>query len=354
MRKMPIRGVQTIRRRYKGRLYEYHYHRKTGTRLQAPFGSGEFFAELTALERSTRATPQPAKAGTLGGLIMAYRQSPEYRRLAERTRHDYELVFDYLKPLDARPLIQLDSAGVIRIRDRTLELKKRRFANHTLQVLATILNWGRPRNLAPATNPAAGIPKVPRPRELPPANRPWSYEETKAALDAATGGLRVAIALAVFTGMRGGDIVSVTWAAYDGQNLEWQQRKTGDPVWLPALPELKAILDSAPRTATTIATKQDGTPATEAGLRKAFRTLVLRLLSDRKVEPGLTLHGCRHSLGKDLADLGADPRMIQAVLGQRSMSASLHYSERADRRRAASASVELLAKARRRRQEGER
>jgi integrase len=72
--------------------------------------------------------------------------------------------------------------------------------------------------------------------------------------------------------------------------------------------------------------------------------LILRLERARKITPGPTLHGRRHTLGDELANLGADPRMIQAVLGHRSMAASLHYSAGADRRRAASATVELLEK----------
>jgi integrase len=153
-----------------------------------------------------------------------------------------------------------------------------------------------------------------------------------------------ALALACYAGMRGGDIVRVTWTIYDGKTLEWRQGKTGDPVWLPALPDLREILDEATRIAPTIVTSTYGRPLTEAGLRKAFRTLILRLERDQKIAPGLTLHGRRHTLGDELANLGADPRMIQAVLGHRSMAASLHYSAGADRRRAASAAVELLEK----------
>ena len=241
------------------------------------------------------------------------------------------------------PLLQLDSAAVIGIRDKALEQKKRRFANHVLQVLETILNWGRPRKLAPATNPVHGIPKIPRPRDMASANRDWTDAETEAVLEASQGGLRVAIALAVYAGMRGGDIVRVSWAAYDGSVLEWKQGKTGSEVWLPCLPELKTILDAAPRTATTIATQQNGTPMTEAGLRKAFRTLILRLMRGGRVGAGLTLHGRRHTLGNRLTDRGADPRIVQAVLGHKSMAASLHYSARADRKRAAAAAVHLLS-----------
>jgi len=137
---------------------------------------------------------------------------PEYARLADRTRHDYDLVFNYLKPLDRMPMVQLDTAAVIGIRDKAFAQKKRRFANYVLQVLGVILGWGRLHKLAPVSNPAHGIPKIPRPRDLPRANRPWNDAETDAVLEAAQGGLRVAISLAVYAGMRGGDIVRVTVA----------------------------------------------------------------------------------------------------------------------------------------------
>jgi integrase len=300
-------------------------------------------ARLEAL----RAADNDPKAGTLGALIAAYRSSPEYARLADRTRHDYDLVFNYLKPLDRMPMVQLDTAAVIGIRDKAFAQKKRRFANYVLQVLGVILGWGRLHKLAPVSNPAHGIPKIPRPRDLPRANRPWNDAETDAVLEAAQGGLRVAISLAVYAGMRGGDIVRVTWAAYDGSVLEWKQGKTGGDVWLPCLPELKIILDTAPRTATTIATQQNGRPMTEWGLRRAFRTLTQRLMREGKVSPGLTLHGRRHTLGDKLMELGGDLEMVRAVLGQRSMSASMHYSAGASRKRAATAAVHLLANARR-------
>jgi integrase len=281
--------------------------------------------------------------GTWGALISAYRASPEFARLADRTRSDYTAVINWLKPIDGMPLLQIDSAAVIRIRDKAFAQRKRRFANHVLQVVGTIMEWGRPRKLALAINPAHGIEKIARPRDLPRANRPWSEAETPAVLGAAKGGLRLALALACYAGMRGGDIVRVTWSIYDGERLHWKQNKTGDEVWLPALPELRTILNDARRVAPTIVTSAYGLPLSEAGLRKGFRMLILRLMREGKVAPGLTLHGCRHTLGDELANLGAEPRMIQAVLGHRSMAASLHYSAGADRRRKASAAIELLA-----------
>src|SRR4051812_295210 len=335
-----MRGINKVRA--KGRIY--YYHRKSGTRLPDDPRSPEFRDALSRLE-ALRSTETDPKAGTLGALIVAYRASPEYARLADRTRRDYNLVFDYLKPLDRMPMVQIDTVAVIGIRDKAFAQKKRRFANYVLAVLGVIFGWGRLHNLAPASNPAHGVPKIPRPRELPRANRPWTDAETDAVLDAAAGGLRVAIGLAVYAGMRGGDIVRVTWAAYDGSVLDWKQGKTGGDVWLPCLPELKAILDAAPRTATTIATQQNGRPMTEWGLRRAFRSLTGRLQREGKVSAGLTLHGRRHTLGDKLMELGGDVEMVRAILGQKSLSAAQHYSAGASRKRAASAAVHLLANA---------
>jgi integrase len=51
----------------------------------------------------------------------------------------------------------------------------------------------------------------------------------------------------------------------------------------------------------------------------------------------VTSYGLRHTAGKTLADVGADPRAIQAFLGQRSLAIAIHHSRKADRRRTAAA-----------------
>lgn len=333
-----VRGINKVRA--KGRVY--YYHRASGVRLRAEFGTPAFFLELDRLNAVPRALTAQYKPGSWGALVVAYRSSPEFARLADRTRADYQKVLDYLAPIDAMPLPQLDGPAVIAIRDRAFRQKKRRFANHVLQVLCTVLNWGRPRRLAPAVNPAAGIDKIPRPRDMAPANRPWTPSECDAVIGAARGGLRLAIALGMYAAMRIGDATRVTWSIYDGTALEWRQGKTGDEVWVPVHRELRALLDGAPRPATTIVTGALGRPLTEAGLEKSFRVLILTLEREGKIGKGLTFHGLRHTAGKALADLGAESRMIQALLGHRSMAASLHYSDRADRRRAATAAIHVL------------
>ena len=150
----------------------------------------------------------------------------------------------------------------------------------------------------------------------------------------------------MYAAMRIGDAARVTWSIYDGNAVEWRQGKTGDEVWVPVHRDLRTLLEAAARPATTIVTGVLNRPLTEAGLAKAFRTLILDLERQEKIGQGLTFHGLRHTAGNTLADLGADPRTIQALLGQRSMAAALHYSDRADRRRAATAAIHVLERGR--------
>ena len=78
--------VRSIKRyRSKGRWYVYH--RKTGTRIDAEFGTAAFFNELATLER--RVKRDAALPGTLGGLLATYRASRAYLDLASSTRAGY-------------------------------------------------------------------------------------------------------------------------------------------------------------------------------------------------------------------------------------------------------------------------
>lgn len=92
------------------------------------------------------AKARPKIPGTLGGLIEAYRASPEFReQLAPRTRSDYQKVFNYLATIESMPIVQIDEAAVIAFRDRAFLQRKRRFANYVVQVLRLLFSWGKPR-----------------------------------------------------------------------------------------------------------------------------------------------------------------------------------------------------------------
>ena len=106
-------------------------------------------------------TRSPGCAGTLGGLIAAYKSGPRFQTRALRTRSDYHKVFDYLHPLADVPLTRFDSALVVGIQEKAWKTKGRRFANYVVAVLSIIFNWGKPRLLV-TSNPAERIEDIER------------------------------------------------------------------------------------------------------------------------------------------------------------------------------------------------
>jgi integrase len=336
MVEIKVPGVKAYRS--KGRLYVYH--RKTGEAIKERFGTAAFLAKVEELNGT--APPDP-KDGTLGGLIRAYKASPEFTGLAERTRADYQKIFDYIgKHWGKAPVIDFSQAKVIRMRDRAFEDHKRRFANYVVQVTRIIFAWGRPREWYKGENPAVEVPLIRRPRDARKVNRAWKQYELTAALEKATGALRVGVALGMFAGMSEGDVIRFPWSGYDGERIRYARRKTGVQVSILAHRDLRTILDKTEKRGTIIVVGKRGSGYTENGFRAMFFKLVRDLVEQKKVEPGLTFHGLRHTVGKFIIDAGGDTRDVASVLGHATEKMAQEYSAEADRERRGTASIRRL------------
>jgi integrase len=332
-----VKGIKKARA--KGKIY--YYDRVSGQRIKAPPNTPEFIEEVRLKRLPQKNVRNATAPGTLGALITDYRESSEFTSLAPRTRGDYHKIFDWFAPIDGVPLAQIDTPAVLKIREKAFRAKKRRFANRVHEVIRLIFGWGLEHGNV-TTNPALGLKKIPRPKNLPKANRAWTDEECDIVLAEATGGLLVAIALGMYSALRIDMARTIKWSALstDGMTLSWQH-KNDLPNVLPVHRALREILETTPRAAVTIVTSELGRPY-RGGLAKAFRTLILKLEREGRVGPGLTFHGLRHTAGKALADLGADPRTIAAMLGQKSVSMAIHYSEEVDRLRRGAAAIVAL------------
>ena len=122
--------------------------------------------------------------------------------------------------------------------------------------------------------------------------------------------MRLAFMLALWTGQRQGDVLRVTWAAYDGANIRFKQGKTGTRVIVPVGAPLKAILDATQRRAPQIVTNEDGHPFTSSGFRASFRATQARAGIE-----GLTFHDLRGTAVTRLAVAGATEMEIAAITG---------------------------------------
>jgi len=319
-----IKGVK--RYRAKGRWYAYH--RKTGSRLTSEFGTGEFFAELAAIERKQRtAGPLP---GTLGQLLTSYRGSPVYLDLAPATRAGYARMMDLLKPLHDTPIVELTPQFVAGMRDRIAAKHGRRQANYVMAVVSVASEHGKEHGII-GDNPVKGVKRLRRDRTLPAANRPWTRDERRTVLLEAPFQLRVPIALAMFTGLRKGDVLSLTKKAIRNGRIWRRTSKTGQEVSLPMHPDLAQILEGAPRhDAVTLAATTNGTPWTVSGFNTTFIKTIARLEQHGKVESGLTFHGLRHTCGTTLVEAGFDIDSVRRWLGQKTLAMAIHYTDTAD------------------------
>lgn len=335
------KGLRAIRRtRASGRVEWEWYCRETGARLPDPADPG-FLAAV-------RAARQPAPrhgAGTIGAALAAWRRAPEYRGTAERTQDRRERYAAPLDNLADKPLAVLRRPLVLEIRDGIAETRGPAAGNAFVQVASTFLSWCVDRGLVDV-NPLWRV------KQLPGGHLPaWTEAEFQVAAASFPEPLRRAIVLAYYTGQRRGDLVNLTWAAYDGQAIRLRQEKTAkrraDRALhvIPAHPALRAELDAwkAEATSTHILTRQRGTPWHREGLSGAIAAAVLAA----GLRPGLNMHGFRKLAAINLAAAGATTKEIAAFVGWDTLAMVELYTRDADQEGLASAAIVRLQDRRR-------
>lgn len=351
---MTVKGIKAVTVKKRGETYRYYYHRATGMRITAEFGTAAFIAEVARLDGHAEATKP--RDGTLHALIMAYRRSSSFSDLAARTRADYDKVFDYLKPMRDMLVCEIDTAFVFELRDKAYAKRKRRFANYVVQVFRLLLEWGRQRGFLD-DNPAQGVATITRPKKMKRANRPWTDDERETVLAAASAELRAMIALGMFAGLREGDAVAIPHAAYDGTHIEVQASKNGETIHLPAHFRLREILAEAtakrreamtkrakrrkvlPLDPPTLVVSSYGKAWTESGFRASFFKLIRSLKAKEAIGDGLTFHGLRHTVGKLIMEAGGSKEDVAMILGDRSIAMAELYSRDHEKRERVSATM---------------
>ncbi|MCP1848367.1 MULTISPECIES: tyrosine-type recombinase/integrase [unclassified Bradyrhizobium] len=324
---MTILRIKGLKRyRVKGRWYAYH--RKSNTRLKAEFGTAEFIAELAKLERKLRKTE--ALPGTLGKLFASYKGSAAYGDLAFATKQGYSRMMNLLKPLDEMPLVELTPQFIAGLRDRIAEKHGRRQANYVMAVVSVACEHGKEHGIV-RENPVKGVKRVKHLRNRSAANRPWTIDERRIVLAQIPDQLKLPVALAMFTGLRKGDVLSLAKSAIRDGKIWRRTNKTGQELSLPIHPDLSELLGRySQHDAITVAATTNGTPWTESGFNSSFIKAMAKLKIEGKIGDGLTFHGLRHTVGKLLVEAGYDIDTVRRWLGQRTFVMAAYYTETAD------------------------
>jgi integrase len=264
-----------------------------------------------------------AAAGTIGALIVHYKQSAVYIGLRDTTKQGYlsrieaigmrhghrtvaglsreRIVTAILQPYADRPGAALSILKMLRVLIR-----------HAIDI-----GWLK-------HDPSLGIrrPKIQRIRS-------WTDDEIEAYRNRWALGTKQRLAFELFlnTGQRRSDVVRTAWSHITPDNkITFVQQKTGRRLIIPLHRDLLITLAAAKRDHVSIITTVFGKPFTVDGFSQWMR--------DAITDAGLPLdcqpHGLRKATGRRLAEAGATAKMIMAILGHTTLAEAERYTEEAD------------------------
>jgi integrase len=319
-----LKGINSYRAKLADGGYKtYWYAWKGGPRLEGEPGTAEFIAAYNAAA-ATKVVP--AK-GTLQSVLQAYQEADDFLRLAPRSRSDYvnkiKLIEREFGDFPLSGLTDTRSRGIFKAWRERLAISSRRQADYAWVVLAKVFSFGLDRGLV-AANPCTRGGRLYRGSR---AENIWSDADEAAFLERAPSHLHLPLLLALWTGQRQGDLLRLTWSAYDGHRIRLQQSKGGQRVVIPVGAPLKAALDAAPKRSPIILTTLDGKPWTADGFRASWGEACKRA----KIA-GVTFHDLRGTAVTRLAIAGCTEAEIATITGHslRSVRAILdtHYLSR--------------------------
>lgn len=296
------------------------------------------YAELMEqAEARAKADTGPARH-SFAWLAQSYLGSEEYRSLADSTQSDYRRVLDdrLIPILGPERFDCITRAAIKLVRDQVrAEGKSVRTANKVKQVASLLYSWADEEELLPDgfANPGARLKKL-KGKGTPIAV--WSREEIDLFLAHCDPHLKTAVLLALYTGQRASDVVTMEWKHVLGGVVRVRQVKTGEPLDIPCHPVLKSHLEEVrTRFGGPIVRAHDGKPTNANALSSALNRAV------RKIDgmPERSLHGLRYAAAANLEAAGCSVVQISAIVGHRTYQMAMKY---ASQRREAEAAIRRL------------
>lgn len=224
---MTLKGIHIVEKRLArgGGIRTYIYAWRGGPRMEADPDDEEAF--LVEYLRLTRTRVAPKDVATVADLIKKYVASGDFTGLKARTRVDYEAALDRIEAefheMEIEALEQKGARSAIREWRDTEMGDRKRTADLTMAVFNKLLNFAKDEEII-ARNP---IEKLAQLSDESRRDIIWTDDQMEAFAKTAPEHLVRAMMLAKWTGQRQGDLLKLTWSAYDGEYLRLQQGKAG-------------------------------------------------------------------------------------------------------------------------------
>jgi integrase len=325
-----------IKLRYVNEYYDRHgrlrrYFRRPGSRgipLPGVPGSIEFMAAYQAalaLKAPPPPSPRHVIPGSLASVVAGYLRSADFVNLSPSSQESYRLA---LKPILAthghrlvRELPKIAARHII----EEIGATRPAMANLTRAVLSKVMTYAMETGER-ADNPFAGL----RPYRLG-TYHTWTDAELEQYERYWPLGTRerLAFALLLYTGQRGGDVVKMVRTDIVNGRIRVAQDKarkgTTNELLIPVHPALARALSAGP----VVGMQNILTDARGRPLRN-LTELIERAVRLAGLAPRCVAHGLRKAALRRLAEHGSTTKEIAAVSGHRSLSEIERYTARAD------------------------
>lgn len=281
--------------------------------------------------KSYAPTPTTRPKDTIAALIGAYKDSPEWRDLAQVTKINYSIYLRELRAVEHIDPTTVRRRDILTSRDAIASTRGNGAATGFIRAVGAMFKWAVDREWIDHS-PVIKI----KPLALG-SLRAWSPDEAAKALAGLPEYLRRVVVLAIYTGQRRGDLCAMGWSAYDGARIRLVQQKTKAPLVIPAHPVLKAELDEWKQTATglTILTNADDRPWKPPLLSYHMPAALYKI----GLPDDLNVHGLRKLAAANLADAGCSTKEIGAITGHITLSMIDLYTRSADQEKLAGAAI---------------
>jgi len=316
----------------------YYYVRRKGrpnVRLEGEPGTAEFMASYQAALVSDPPRACRHGAGSFGQLVRSFYASVEFANLKPSSQRAYRHVLEVAAGKHGhRPAATLPAEYASKMVEE-IGSKRPGLANLTRSVMHRLMRFAI-RIRVRKDNPFAGLPAYKQG-----THHTWTDGELKAFEDKWPLGTRerLAYALLLYTGQRGGDVVRMRRQDISDGVISVVQQKTGAALSIPIHEKLHAAIKAAPAKGMHLIGDQNGRPMTRPALTK----LMKRAAKGAGLGPECVPHGLRKAVLRRLAERGGSAKEIAAVSGHKSLREIERYTAAADQHRLSASAMAKLS-----------
>lgn len=323
--------MKNVQRKKDGRLYFRRKVNGQDTYHRLPdIDDPSFAARYAELSRPETQRLAPLQ-GTIGAMVIAYKQSTSFKRLSEKTKADRTRYLDMIAVDHGHRSVKGCTRPMVRkMRDVYADTPGK--ANVWLVAFRCVMEQAIEAEII-RENPARGIEMM----ELG-EHEPWPADVLERALAAASPMLRLAIITGLCSGARIGDAIKMQHGWHDRQMMTFTtskrvgKRREGKQVHIPMHPLWVAEIDKHQRNAITLLYDRAGKPFSDTDIvQERVRRLMEQIGSPTYEtngrQRGYSFHGLRKNAACYLAELGLSEDEIGIICAMTPETVR-HYTKR--------------------------